>query len=133
MTDKIELKPCPFCGGKAYFLHGRKNECITCEECGHRFYSLEIGEDAQKELWKQWNRRPIEDELRKDLRYYRNYCAALEQEVKPLRDALTFYAELDGNGIQLYGEMDSKALEFIDGSSFPFGQTARDALKGGEK
>lgn len=88
MTDKITLKPCPFCGGKAYFLHGRKNECITCEECGHRFYSLEIGEDAQKELWKQWNTRPIEDELRKELRRFKKYSAALEQEVKTLRGAL---------------------------------------------
>lgn len=73
------------------------------------------------------------EEIKKELARYKRYSAALEQEVKTLRDALTFYAELDGNGIQLYGEMDSKALEFIDGASFPFGQTARDALKGGEK
>lgn len=57
----------------------------------------------------------------------------LQKENARLREALKFYAELDGNGIQLYGEMDSKALEFIDGASFPFGQTAREALKGGEK
>lgn len=57
----------------------------------------------------------------------------LEAEIKRLREALKFYAELDGNGIQLYGEMDSKALEFVDGASFQFGQTARDVLKGGEE
>lgn len=56
-----------------------------------------------------------------------------DKEIQRLREALKFYAELDGNGIQLYGEMDSKALEFIDGASFPFGQTARDALKGGKE
>ena len=41
----------------------------------------------------------------------------LEAENKRLREALEFYAELDGNGIQLYGDMDSKALEFVDGDS----------------
>lgn len=54
----------------------------------------------------------------------------LREKNKKLMKALTFYAELDGNGIQLYGEMDSKALEFIDGNSQPFGTIARDALKG---
>ena len=54
----------------------------------------------------------------------------LREQNKKLIEALTFYAELDGNGIQLYGEMDSKALEFIDGNSQPFGKIARDALKG---
>lgn len=44
-------------------------------------------------------------------------------------EALKFYAELDGNGIQLYGDMDSKALEFADGQSYPFGTKARDSLK----
>lgn len=58
---------------------------------------------------------------------------ATDEEIKRLREALAFYAELDGNGIQLYGDMDSKALEFIDGASFPFGQTARNALKGGKE
>lgn len=105
MND-IELKPCPFCGGKAYFLHGRKNECITCEECGHRFYSLEIGEDAQKELWKQWNSRPIED--------------ALREENRKLREALeTICAIYEINGAEwrfdrnLY-EVAKKALEGKD-------------------
>ena len=41
----------------------------------------------------------------------------LEAENKRLREALEFYAELDGNGIQLYRDMDSKALEFVDGDS----------------
>lgn len=54
----------------------------------------------------------------------------LEEEIAHLREALTFYAELDGNGIQLYGDMDSEAFEFIDGASFPFGTTARNALEG---
>ena len=56
----------------------------------------------------------------------------LEAENKRLREALEFYAELDGNGIQLYGDMDSKALEFVDGDSQIFGTIAKDALKGNE-
>lgn len=54
---------------------------------------------------------------------------ATDNEIKQLREALAFYAELNGNGIQLYGDMDSKALEFVDGQSYPFGTTARNALK----
>ena len=57
----------------------------------------------------------------------------LEAENKRLREALEFYAELDGNGIQLYGYMDSNALEFVDGDSQIFGTIAKDALKGNEK
>lgn len=57
----------------------------------------------------------------------------LEAENKRLREALEFCAELDGNGIQLYGDMDSKALEFVDGNSQIFGTIAKDALKGNEK
>lgn len=66
----------------------------------------------------------------------RAYSEELEHENRELQykldkavEALKFYAELDGNGIQLYGEMDSKALEFIDGDSQPFGTIAREALK----
>ena len=57
----------------------------------------------------------------------------LKAENKRLREALEFYAELDGNGIQLYGDMDSNALEFVDGDSQIFGTIAKDALKGNEK
>ena len=57
----------------------------------------------------------------------------LEAENARLREALAFYAELDGNGIQLYGEIDSKALEIIDRDSQPFGTVAREALKGNEE
>ena len=131
MTDKIELKPCPFCGGNAEIIDDAMGTISRCRCCGAENGNGVYGAEGHKLAVKDWNTRPIEDELRKELRYYRNYCAALEKEVITLRDALTFYAELDGNGIQLYGEMDSKALEFIDGASFPFGQTARDALKGG--
>ena len=62
--EDAELKPCPFCGGKAHYYYQRENDSIVCEECGARLMYLDFGEDAQKELFKQWNTRPIEDSLR---------------------------------------------------------------------
>lgn len=51
-----------------------------------------------------------------------------DEEIERLRKALFFYAELDGNGIQIYGDMNDKALEFVDGRPQPFGTIARTAL-----
>ena len=112
IENKKFLKPCPFCGGKAYFLHGRKNECITCEECGHRFYSLEIGEDAQKELWKQWNSRPIEDALQKE-------NIQLREALEKIKDR----AEIE----------ESYASNATYGFAYEIEELAREALKGGEE
>lgn len=62
MTDKIKLKPCPFCGGDAEFAHGRywgselfkvvcgnKDKCAILPETGAYF----IKEQAAA----AWNRR----------------------------------------------------------------------------
>ena len=113
MTEKV--KSCPFCGGTAEI----SGWAIYCPVCEISFSNeRETGAEAIKEVAELWNSRPIENEL--------------EEENARLREALAFYAELDGSGIQLYGYMDSKALEFDDGESFPFGKKARDALKGAE-
>lgn len=57
-----ELKPCPFCGGKAFLSHdqtGLGASYIRCEKCGLesiRFIkSFEVASDA--EVIKYWNRR----------------------------------------------------------------------------
>lgn len=63
MTDDIELKPCPFCGGKAVYYYQRDNEAIFCDECGAKLPYLDFGE-AHDKLAKQWNARPFEDALR---------------------------------------------------------------------
>jgi Lar family restriction alleviation protein len=94
MNDKIELKPCPFCGGKAFWDSDFSG--VYCH-CGAEITFCE----SDKEAAEKWNIRPIEDELRKELRYYRNYSAALEKEVKTLRNALdqiriTLEAKKDG-------------------------------------
>ena len=101
MKDKIELKPCPFCGGNAEIIDDAMGTISRCRCCGAENGNGVYGAEGHKLAVKDWNTRPIEDELRKELRYYRNYCAALENEVKSLRDALdqiriTLEAKKDG-------------------------------------
>ena len=119
MTE--QLKTCPFCGGTANIAKGRIEFWAYCPYCGAKteFY------ETEQEAADSWNRRN-ETELAEKI-------GKLEAEKAHLREALEFYAELDGNGIQLYGDMDSKALEFVDGDSQIFGTIAKDALKGNEK
>lgn len=121
MKKENNLKPCPFCGGKARLKssHGFNN--VSCENCGTEY---PVSFETRKRAAAVWNKRSIENELVEKIE-------KLEAEIKRLREALAFYAELDGNGIQLYGDMDSEALEFVDGASQPFGKIARDALKAG--
>ena len=69
-----ELKPCPFCGGKAFFYKRHDGqmykywntvECVDCEasiaEDGIHFYTdpkIEgEQEEIEKELLEKWNRR----------------------------------------------------------------------------
>lgn len=89
------------------------------------YKKLAEAQDAQIYVLKLEN-----DDLRKDNERFKKYAEGLEKEIKSMREALAFYAEMTGNDIQLYGDMDSEALEFDDGESFPFGKKARDALKG---
>jgi len=53
-----ELKPCPFCGGKAD--QDIDNEWIFCIECGVGY--------AGRYRRKQWNTRPDAQEVKKDLK-----------------------------------------------------------------
>lgn len=53
-----QLKPCPFCGGKAVrdcteYKHGATYS-VLCEECG-----VEVTRFAEIEAIKAWNRRAI--------------------------------------------------------------------------
>jgi len=92
MTE--ELKPCPFCGGKAelterhnegYSVYGRFWYTVECIECGTRFFDREeFDSDGKlkfpaKECISKWNIRPCED--------------ALETENNRLRVSLRWYAE----------------------------------------
>lgn len=141
MTEN--LKSCPFCGSNAEFNSDEFGEGVDCKSCGATLRNGVYGEYGRKLASAAWNTRPLEDAIQKELDEAREdnvdnmeYHVAERERLKAenarLREALEFYAELDGNGIQLYGDMDSKALEFDDGESFPFGKKARDALKGAE-
>ena len=70
MSDKITLKPCPFCGEKlvhdSEYYSGpvwkRLNEAyrVECPKCYAQTTEYQTAEEAIK----AWNSRPIEDELR---------------------------------------------------------------------
>lgn len=80
MTDDIELKPCPFCGGKAFLDSDFSG--VYCN-CGAELAFLE----SDKEAAEKWNSRPIED--------------ALEEENARLREALeTICAIYEINGAE---------------------------------
>ena len=54
-----ELKPCPFCGGKArYFMdtlvYGPPQHIAYCTKCGGRTHGL----DSKEEAIESWNKRP---------------------------------------------------------------------------
>lgn len=75
MTD--ELKPCPFCGGKAEITKNEMRVWVHCTKCHSDTYLYQI----QKEAVAAWNARPIEDKLRGKI-------GKLEAENKRLREAL---------------------------------------------
>ena len=61
--SEIELKPCPFCGGKAV-LHVNSGVCVICTKCESKTMTLADGQyggrysgDAVKSVIEKWNRR----------------------------------------------------------------------------
>lgn len=130
MTDL--LKPCPFCGGRAHYYYQKGNDSIVCEECGAKLTYLDFG-DADDKLVKQWNNRPIEDALQKELdesrednidntEYHVAERERLKAENKRLREALKKIATVDSwrkyNDVWYVGDK-------------PIYKVAFDALKGG--
>lgn len=54
------LKPCPFCGGKARLVYLEPVSCVVCRKCGAVSAmardSYEVG-DGKEEAVEAWNRR----------------------------------------------------------------------------
>ena len=57
--DAVELKPCPFCGGKALGPTDAWPHTITCEQCGATVKGFGYDEDGMKEAIEKWNRRVV--------------------------------------------------------------------------
>lgn len=62
---EIELKPCPFCGGKAV-IHIENGACVICKECGSRTRTLIDGIVSGKptggaiyKIIDTWNKRTV--------------------------------------------------------------------------
>lgn len=54
---EIELKPCPFCGGKAKFSLFMCRDAIACTECPACIVPPISGVYSKEELAAEWNRR----------------------------------------------------------------------------
>ena len=99
MTDKIELKPCPFCGGKAFW--DSEFSGVYCN-CGAEFTFFE----SDKEAAEKWNSRPIEDALQAENERFR----------KALETICTIY-EINGAGWRFDKRLYDEAKEALDGAS----------------
>ena len=90
MTEK--LKPCPFCGGEAEIIDDAMGTISRCRRCGAENGNGVYGDVGHKLAVKDWNARPIENELDEKIE-------KLESENKRFREALQMIAtEKDNHG-----------------------------------
>lgn len=140
MTE--ELKPCPFCGGKAEHDETCDQEhFIFCIDCG----AGTVPFDTQMEAVAAWNTRPIEDALQRELNEaiddnYKNVWKVQKQaergakyaqkENARLREALAeiekTVEDAQDTIYSFHFDLDSKHGAFIL-------ETVKNALKGGKE
>ena len=92
--ERMKLKDCPFCGGKAEISGGT----VYCPVCEISFANeRETGAEAIKEVAELWNARPIENELEAENKMLIGALKAIKKIVdKPplsIYDAARIYAE----------------------------------------
>ena len=75
-----ELKPCPFCGGKAHFGENHDYHTICCNDC---WYNIGASENKNTVI-KHWNTRPIEDGLTEEIDRLRKTYANKAELVEAL-------------------------------------------------
>lgn len=51
------LRPCPFCGGKAHIMNMGYPHWIYCESCGAKVHGGVAGEEGEAASIRAWNRR----------------------------------------------------------------------------
>ena len=86
MTEEIELKPCPFCGGKAVMI-GEDDGMyqVVCPDCAGTIDDFYNEKEVAAE---KWNERKIEDAMNKEVERFKRYALSLEDEIKSLRKSL---------------------------------------------
>ena len=134
MTEEIKLKPCPFCGGEAEIIDAAMGTISRCRRCGAENGNGVYGEGGYKLAAKDWNSRQIEDDLNEQIGRFKKYAEALENEIKELREALTFYAKGEHLGLEDWQtEQILKDDDVFAESYVETGKRAREALKEGKK
>lgn len=66
-----KLKPCPFCGGKAFVRYVMPCSTVQCEKCGAStgvFSDWYEEADGRKEAIDAWNRRVNNDTKRNEIK-----------------------------------------------------------------
>ena len=130
MNIEIKLKPCPFCGGEAEIIDDAMGTISRCRRCGAENGNGVYGEGGHKLAAKDWNSRPIEEDLNEQIRRFKKYAEALENEIKELREALTFYAKGEHSGLEDWQiEQILKNDDVFAESYVETGKRAREALK----
>ena len=62
-----ELKPCPFCGGKAKFIYSMPYNAVKCTKCkvfGKTIVDSYEQQDGKAEAIEAWNNRAENEELK---------------------------------------------------------------------
>lgn len=96
--NKPALKPCPFCGGKAFW--DSEFSGVYCH-CGAEITFCE----SDKEAAEKWNSRPIEDALKEENKRLREALAEIKKTVESAQDPVyPFCVTLDSkDGLYILG------------------------------